>query len=72
MGYAEKPTFVIDIDKTTGEISAESFGYFGDSCIDDITKLMGDLATLTSDDSKPERWQSELAKGSSVHVGKNL
>ena len=59
---------IVDIDKKTGKISSETFGYTGSSCIDDMEKLMADLAALTSDDSKPERWKNELAGGTGVKV----
>ena len=63
---------VIEIDKKTGEISSETFGYVGASCIEDMEKLMADLAALTGDDSKPERWQDELAKKTAAEVRREL
>ena len=72
MGYAKNKTIVVDINKETGEISSETFGYVGAQCIEDMEKLMADLAALTSDDSKPERWQNELAKKSAVEVKREI
>jgi len=65
-----KKSIVIEIDHKTGEISSETFGYAGASCIEDINKLMADLAKMTSDSSKPERWQAEIAGEHTVKVGR--
>ena len=70
MGHANKKTIVIEIDKETGKIATETFGYVGASCIDDINKLMADLAKLTGDSSKPDRWRTEIAGEHSVKVGR--
>ena len=67
-----KKQIIVEINKETGEIWSETFGYVGASCIDDMEKLMADLAALTSDDSKPERWQNELAQKSAVEVRREL
>ena len=62
-------SIVVDIDQETGEIATETFGYKGAECIEDINKLMVDLANLTSDSSKPERWKTEIAGEHTVKVG---
>ena len=62
-------SIIVDIDPETGEIATETFGYSGVSCIEDVSKLMKELATLTADSSKPERWKTEIAGGTGVKVG---
>jgi len=72
MGYADRKTIVIEIDKQTGNIHSETFGYVGDSCITDLEALMADLAELTSDNSKPERWQTELAQNNTAEIKREI
>ena len=63
-----KKQVVIKIDTETGGISAETFGYVGSSCVDEVSRLLKDLVQLTGSEHKPERWQSEVSTGTDVKV----
>lgn len=43
-----------------GNVEAETFHYEGPQCIDELTKLMRDLAELTSDIKKDESFKSRI------------
>jgi len=61
---------VIDISQN-GEIKAEAFGMVGPSCVEEINKLLKDLALETSSYKKPEYYQQGVEASRAVTVKKN-
>lgn len=43
-----------------GEIKAETFGFSGPSCVDELNRLMKDLAEIELSQKKDEYFDSEL------------
>jgi|GEM_PF-3095958 len=62
---------VVDID-SDGNIVSETFGYVGASCVEDVEKIMKDLAKMTCDNIKPERWKQVIAGDKGVKVENKL
>ena len=63
---AEKK-IVIDISEN-GEIKAETFGYQGVSCVDELDKLMKDIAVITEKTHKPEFFKEGITSDTTVKV----
>lgn len=61
---AEKK-IVIDIDDNGG-ISAETFGLVGTECVDELDKLMKDLAMSGTITKKPEFYEQKTQTNSTV------
>ena len=72
MGYADRKTIVVKINKETGGVHSETFGYVGATCIEDLDKLMADLVMLTEENHKPERWQTELVNRTDAEVKREI
>lgn len=43
-----------------GEIEAETFGMEGVDCVDELNRLMRDVATVTSNIKKPEYYKNKI------------
>ena len=50
---------VVDID-LEGNVHAETFQMEGADCVEEIHKLMKDIATLSLDEKKPEYYKSKV------------
>ena len=61
---------VININET-GEITAETFGFSGTSCVDEIDKLMKDIARMTDRTHKPEYFKENTVSDTTIKVGHN-
>jgi hypothetical protein len=60
---------VIEID-SKGNVHAETFHMEGIDCVDEIHKLMKDLATLKSNQNKPEYYKNKLSNNEKVKISK--
>ena len=58
---------VLEIDKD-GSIKAEIFNFLSPKCVDLLNGLMKDLAMISSDEKKPEYYESEVHEKSSIKV----
>jgi len=50
---------IVEID-SDGSIHAETFNLHGVDCVDEINKLMKDIAILSHEEKKPEFYQSKI------------
>lgn len=60
---------IIDIDKE-GNIYAETFNIEGIECIDELNKLMKEIAVLSSDEKKPEYFKKKIKNSEKVVITK--
>lgn len=60
---------VVEIDEE-GRIKAETFGMEGIGCVEELTKLMRDIATTTSSEHKPEFYKNKVVSNNTVKVKK--
>jgi hypothetical protein len=49
-----------------GQINAETFGYQGPHCVDEIHRLMKDIADLKNEIKKPEYDRGEIIRDNTV------
>ena len=60
---------VVEIDEN-GKINAETFGMEGVGCIDELNKLMRDLATLTDIEKKPDFYKCKVLKTNTKRINR--
>lgn len=49
-----------------GEIHAETFGLEGVDCVDELSRLMRDIATVTADTKKPEYYKNKTTSSNTA------
>ncbi len=59
---------VIEIGEN-GDIKAETFGMEGATCMDELSKLMRNLATVVDVDNKPEFYENKMVTKTKQKVG---
>lgn len=62
-----KKTIIIDIDDESGEMSVESIGFTGQSCISEVDGLLKDIGTSADIRKKPEYYRAVI-KGGKVNA----
>jgi len=63
----EDKKIVVNID-SDGNIKAETFGMEGVGCVEELTKLMRDVATNTSSEHKPEFYKNKINNDKKIKV----
>ena len=58
---------VVDISET-GEITAETFGFYGVGCMNELDKLLKDLALETKIVKKPEYFKEGVSSDNTIKV----
>lgn len=58
---------IINIDDN-GSINAETFGMLGTECVDELDKLMKDIALLGSRKKKKEFFEQQTTTSSKVNI----
>ena len=63
----EEKKIIIQIDED-GNLKAETFGMYGTECIDEIDKLMKDIARAGSHHKKPEFYEQKTTNTRNMQI----
>ncbi|HOI47004.1 MAG TPA: DUF2997 domain-containing protein [Bacilli bacterium] len=65
----KKPYITINID-SDGKIDAETFEMEGIECLDELNRLMKDIASINDEMKKPEYYKSKIEHKTKVVIRK--